>query len=154
MTFVVDVHRWPDGQPLPPVPRQPALQTLFVSSQTRPDVTPPQSGSVLHPHWPFGRQMPPWPVGSQFVLSVGVHCTHWPAGLQICGDGQGWVWSHWTQTQLLPPPGHTHAGVGFVQLLLLGSQPWTQVPEPSPASVATHVAPPVHGTVPFGRHPG
>src|SRR4051812_33099959 len=64
------------------------MQTFVVSSQTRPEPTPPQSVSMLHPHTSPGRQIGPVPCAVQFVVSVGEHSPQscvvvsqtWPAG--------------------------------------------------------------------------
>jgi len=55
----IEVHILPIGQPFPPLPRQPMMQVFAASSQTMPEVRPPQSASFRH---------------MTHVLVVGSHC--------------------------------------------------------------------------------
>src|SRR5690606_15267984 len=123
IAFVVEVQRSCVGQPLPPVPRQPARQTLFVSSQTRPELGPPQSASVSHPHCPFGRQAPPAPSGSQLVVFVGVHSPQVFWGVQTWLPGQSPSVVHCTQLLVVG----SHTGVGSAHCVS-SAQPVTHVP--------------------------
>ena len=61
----IEVHWSPVGQPFPPVPRHPMMQVFVASSQTIPDMRPPQSESFRH---------------MTHVFVVGSHCRfdmHW-----------------------------------------------------------------------------
>ncbi len=76
----VELHTSGGAQPLPPLPRQPATHALL--RQIRPDVAPPQSASVAHPHVEVAaRHAAPAPDALQFCFSVGVHSTHWLVAL-------------------------------------------------------------------------
>lgn len=132
MAFVVEVQRSVVGHLLPPVPRHPLRHTLLVSSQTRPDSRPPQSASVLHPHWPFGRQAPPLPLGSQFWTSSSVHSPQVCCGVQTWLPAQSALVRHGTQTPVFPPGSKQCVPFGQV---VSSTQPLTQVPVPSLSSL-------------------
>src|SRR6185312_8056130 len=63
---VTEVQISPDGQPLPPVPRQPGTQRDEAGSQMRPDVVPPQSLSCVQPQRPPDRHCAPERSAPQF----------------------------------------------------------------------------------------
>jgi hypothetical protein len=75
-----ELHTSGGAQPLPPLPRHPSTHALFV--QIRPDVAPPQSASVVHPHVEVAaRHAAPAPDALQLCFSAGVHSTHWLVAL-------------------------------------------------------------------------
>jgi hypothetical protein len=65
---VVELHLWPDGHPLPPMPTQPTSQAFVFVLQTRPGVDVPQSLSVAQPHVSFARQAEPDPLARQLPV--------------------------------------------------------------------------------------
>ena len=97
--LVVLEHVWPAGQRFPPVPRQPASQSLLVA-QTRPDVAVPQSVSELQPHVLLARHAEPEPDASQFAVLPVVHSTHFlsvvsqtspPSHCESCKQPTHWL---------------------------------------------------------------
>ena len=75
---LVEVHVCGDGQPLPPVPRQPASQACVGSGRTPgPSAASPQSASVAHPQVSLARQAAPLPAALQFCVCFEVHSTQW-----------------------------------------------------------------------------
>ena len=96
---VVELHVWPVGQPLPPLPRQPTTQVIMVMSQMRPEVAPPQSVSAMHPQVSVAaRQTAPLPAGVQFLVCWAVHSTQWNSGSQTWPPVQSGSLRHCTQS--------------------------------------------------------
>jgi hypothetical protein len=99
----IELHVSPDGQPLPPLPRQPGWQVCEFGSQMRAELAPPQSASVAQPHVSFERHAAPVPDALQFCVWFVVHWTHvsvvesqtLPLGqsgsLRHCTQPCGWV---------------------------------------------------------------
>ena len=86
---VTEVQISPDGQPLPPVPRQPGTQRDEAGSQMRPDVVPPQSLSCVQPQRPPDRHCAPERSAPQFWVSAVVHSRQvWLVPSQTSGAGQ------------------------------------------------------------------
>jgi hypothetical protein len=95
----VDVHTSDEGQPFPPVPRQPIVHLLVAPSQTRPESTVPQSASVTHPQVLSTRHAAPVPEAEQLERSVGVHSTQCRLAVsQMSGAAQSRSSRHSTQT--------------------------------------------------------
>lgn len=95
----VDEHTSAEGQPFPPVPRQPIVHLLVAPSQTRPESTAPQSASVTHPQVLSSKHAAPVPEAEQLERSVGVHSTHRRFAVsQMSGDAQSRSSRHSTQT--------------------------------------------------------
>jgi hypothetical protein len=111
-----ELHVSGGGQPLPPVPRQPVVQVCLVVSQTRPDVAPPQSASVVHPQVSSARQAAPVPFALQFFVWCAVHWWQVFIASQTCSSGQSVSFRHCTHPWGCSMVSHT--GVGFLQSAL------------------------------------
>jgi hypothetical protein len=104
ISSVVDEQTISLTQPLPPVPRQPGTHREVEASQTRPEVTLPQSASARQPQRPSVRHWLPASSGRHWSVSPGAHSTHFfLVASQTSGASQSVVKRHCTQRPSLPP---------------------------------------------------
>jgi hypothetical protein len=94
----LELHVSPDGQELPPLPRQPVSHRLVVVLQTRPELALPQSESIAQPQVPFARHAAPTPPAWQFCVCFGVQAAQWFVALQTSPVGQSGSFRHAAQT--------------------------------------------------------
>jgi hypothetical protein len=136
---VLDEQTWDTGQPLPPIPRQPGVQRPAPASQMRPEVVPPQSASVVQPHWPPVRQRAPARSALQAAVEVGVHSAQVRrVGSQTSGAGQSAFTRH--STQRAGTPTRSQRGRGSRQSLSI-VQPVGSVHPPAPSRMPVQVWP-------------
>ena len=135
----VDVQASEDGQPLPPVPRQPGTQRALLASHTRPEARPPQSESTAQPHESPATQRAPPRSARQLEELVGVHSTHVLVSVaHTNGTAQSASMRHCTQRSALSVVSQRCRGAVQAPSLV---QPDAASQRPRPPAGAEHVSP-------------